>query len=182
MTEYQAKVIKFQSAAERRPKAELESPQPFFETDVRGPENVWQREINRAYDLGLDKLRPEHVDSLAPDDQAVVAVATHSLLLGLQKRSQLLMASGGYNHPAFVHYRLNSKVEADSYVATMQALYFDLMRNPTVLQLETTYLDLCGDQSSKTVTGTAWRYAEPARQLKRIQVVDDVVELSWSSE
>lgn len=108
----------------------------FFDVDERTPENAWQSEVNRAYDLSLSGvLEPGHLERLTKKDLSVVMIAVHDLYTTLNHRAPLLRVDGNYEHPNFVKYNFESQAEASNYAGILFALRDSLDEQPVVRQL-----------------------------------------------
>lgn len=148
----------------------------FFEVYEQTPDNAWQTEINRAYDLSLDEvLQPEHIKQLAKKDADTVAAAVFDLHEMLSHRAPLLLLDGSYEDPLFAKYGFQSQEQASDYAGLMFALRQALDDQPIVQQLLKQHNEKYSHRKMPKAKRTE------ARQLQRILIDDDnKVQLQYS--
>ena len=140
----------------------------FFEVYKQTPDNAWQTEINRAYDLSLDEaLQPEHIRQLAKKDADTVAAAGFDLYETLSHRAPLLLLDGNYENPLFAKYYFQSQEQASDYAGLMFALRQELDEQPIVRQLLKQHNEKYSQRKMPQAKLTE------ARQLQRISIDDD---------
>lgn len=140
----------------------------FFDIYEQTPDNAWQVDVTRAYDLALnDTLKPEHIAQLAKKDAETLAVAVDNLHSTLCHRAPLLMMEGNYENPAFEKYHFQSQEQAAQYAGVLYALRDSLDEQPVVQQL------LAMHREQYLHKRIPQRKRDEARQLKRVIVAED---------
>ena len=143
--------------AEDRPKypTGLDRTVLFADAQQRQEVPATHIEIQRAYDLSLNRLTSAEFSNLSIANQHMVAVAVHDLLSTVMRRAVVLAIDGNFENPTFMQYEFQSQQEANEYAAQLSLLHHELMTREVIATTKSSYAALCAHSSQTKIRNLA---------------------------